>query len=147
MGHLSVSIITSFLIYFIYYSYACNALSVTKTSNDRTNNNENENPSLTKLQNTLFKTFNRRPTQSNNQQLNNIPPFLGLQTIHRNYANNLPQFGLSNGIISPLDFNFIDDDNENIEKRFDDYGHLRFGKRAGVEGEQFDDYGHMRFGK
>ncbi|XP_078032977.1 drosulfakinin [Augochlora pura] len=25
---------------------------------------------------------------------------------------------------------------------FDDYGHMRFGKR-----EQFDDYGHMRFGR
>uniref|UniRef100_A0A1A9W735 Uncharacterized protein n=1 Tax=Glossina brevipalpis TaxID=37001 RepID=A0A1A9W735_9MUSC len=30
-------------------------------------------------------------------------------------------------------------------KRFDDYGHMRFGKR-GVE-EHVDDYGHMRFGR
>ncbi|XP_034485331.1 drosulfakinins [Drosophila innubila] len=30
-------------------------------------------------------------------------------------------------------------------KRYDDYGHMRFGKRGGDE--QFDDYGHMRFGR
>ncbi|ALC46393.1 Dsk [Drosophila busckii] len=30
-------------------------------------------------------------------------------------------------------------------KRFDDYGHMRFGKRGGED--QFDDYGHMRFGR
>ncbi|XP_058817578.1 callisulfakinin-like [Topomyia yanbarensis] len=37
-------------------------------------------------------------------------------------------------------------EDEDIEKRFDDYGHMRFGKRGG-EGDQFDDYGHMRFGR
>lgn len=36
-----------------------------------------------------------------------------------------------------------EDDDRN--KRFDDYGHMRFGKRGGEE--QFDDYGHMRFGR
>ncbi|XP_055712305.1 uncharacterized protein LOC129807218 [Phlebotomus papatasi] len=42
-----------------------------------------------------------------------------------------------------------DEDNPfgDISKRFDDYGHMRFGKRAGGEGDQFDDYGHMRFGR
>uniref|UniRef100_A0A182NZB9 Sulfakinin neuropeptide n=1 Tax=Anopheles dirus TaxID=7168 RepID=A0A182NZB9_9DIPT len=39
-----------------------------------------------------------------------------------------------------------DDDAVGLVKRFDDYGHMRFGKRGG-EGEQFDDYGHMRFGR
>uniref|UniRef100_A0A182QIY9 Sulfakinin neuropeptide n=1 Tax=Anopheles farauti TaxID=69004 RepID=A0A182QIY9_9DIPT len=38
------------------------------------------------------------------------------------------------------------DDDVGLVKRFDDYGHMRFGKRGG-EGEQFDDYGHMRFGR
>ena len=42
------------------------------------------------------------------------------------------------------DISLIDD--EDIQKRFDDYGHMRFGKRGG-EGDQFDDYGHMRFGR
>ncbi|XP_023169289.2 drosulfakinins [Drosophila hydei] len=37
--------------------------------------------------------------------------------------------------------------NEEAErpKRFDDYGHMRFGKRG--NDDQFDDYGHMRFGR
>ncbi|XP_058122342.1 uncharacterized protein LOC131293163 [Anopheles ziemanni] len=45
---------------------------------------------------------------------------------------------------------FLDDNDDggdgDIVKRFDDYGHMRFGKRGG-EGDQFDDYGHMRFGR
>ncbi|XP_039492415.1 drosulfakinins [Drosophila santomea] len=40
----------------------------------------------------------------------------------------------------------MDNDDENTKsKRFDDYGHMRFGKRGGDD--QFDDYGHMRFGR
>lgn len=46
---------------------------------------------------------------------------------------------------------FIDEDEESsfgdISKRFDDYGHMRFGKRGAAEGDQFDDYGHSRFGR
>lgn len=40
---------------------------------------------------------------------------------------------------------FVDGDGDERQKRFDDYGHMRFGKRGGDE--QFDDYGHMRFGR
>ncbi|KAM7361466.1 drosulfakinin [Cochliomyia hominivorax] len=43
-----------------------------------------------------------------------------------------------------MDF-LIEYDDEDRSKRFDDYGHMRFGKRGGEE--QFDDYGHMRFGR
>lgn len=40
----------------------------------------------------------------------------------------------------------IDSENDGERtKRFDDYGHMRFGKRGGED--QFDDYGHMRFGR
>ena len=39
----------------------------------------------------------------------------------------------------------VDNDDGEKSKRFDDYGHMRFGKRGGEE--QFDDYGHMRFGR
>ncbi|KAH8311455.1 hypothetical protein KR044_006452 [Drosophila immigrans] len=39
----------------------------------------------------------------------------------------------------------VDSDDGERTKRFDDYGHMRFGKRGGDE--QFDDYGHMRFGR
>lgn len=44
-----------------------------------------------------------------------------------------------------LDILLDDDSTDPKAKRFDDYGHLRFGKRGG-EGS-FDDYGHMRFGR
>jgi hypothetical protein len=32
------------------------------------------------------------------------------------------------------------------KREFDDYGHMRFGKR-GEQAAGFDDYGHMRFGR
>ncbi|XP_014097487.2 callisulfakinin [Bactrocera oleae] len=46
----------------------------------------------------------------------------------------------------PIELDFLIE-NEDVDrsKRFDDYGHMRFGKRGGEE--QFDDYGHMRFGR
>lgn len=39
----------------------------------------------------------------------------------------------------PNDVEFIDETDEGIRKRFDNYGHMRFGKRGGPGG--FDDYG------
>ncbi|KAL5274364.1 Dsk family protein [Megaselia abdita] len=44
-----------------------------------------------------------------------------------------------------LDILLDDDLNDAKTKRYDDYGHLRFGKRGGED--SFDDYGHMRFGR
>lgn len=44
-----------------------------------------------------------------------------------------------------LDLLMDNDDERTKAKRFDDYGHMRFGKRGGDD--QFDDYGHMRFGR
>ncbi|KAI8033669.1 drosulfakinins [Drosophila gunungcola] len=44
-----------------------------------------------------------------------------------------------------LDLLMDNDDDRTKAKRFDDYGHMRFGKRGGDD--QFDDYGHMRFGR
>lgn len=46
----------------------------------------------------------------------------------------------------PLEIDLVVDDDDPFDKtkRYDDYGHMRFGKR---QDEQFDDYGHMRFGK
>lgn len=46
--------------------------------------------------------------------------------------------------MQPSEVEFVDDAINNIEKKFDDYGHMRFGKRGGGEGDGFDDYGHMR---
>lgn len=36
------------------------------------------------------------------------------------------------------------------KRQFDEYGHMRFGKRAGGSGGvggEYDDYGHLRFGR
>lgn len=46
----------------------------------------------------------------------------------------------------PLEIDLVVDDDDMFDKskRYDDYGHMRFGKR---QDERFDDYGHMRFGK
>lgn len=46
-------------------------------------------------------------------------------------------------LLEVLDFQVDDDDIfDQNSKRFDDYGHSRFGKR-----NEFDDYGHSRFGR
>lgn len=49
----------------------------------------------------------------------------------------------------PIEMDLLVDDDDlylyDKSKRYDDYGHMRFGKRS--EEEHFDDYGHMRFGK
>lgn len=48
----------------------------------------------------------------------------------------------------PLELDILLDDDltDAKAKRYDDYGHSRFGKRGGGE-DSFDDYGHMRFGR
>ncbi|XP_014251620.1 drosulfakinins [Cimex lectularius] len=39
------------------------------------------------------------------------------------------------------------EDEDALEKRqFNDYGHMRFGKREGTD-EKFEDYGYLRFGR
>uniref|UniRef100_A0A182PCF4 Sulfakinin neuropeptide n=1 Tax=Anopheles epiroticus TaxID=199890 RepID=A0A182PCF4_9DIPT len=93
----------------------------------------------------------------------NMPlPVLTLKESAASTSELLPpqDTGLDVGKVDQVRFNFagyltdggtlVDDDEEEDEvglaKRFDDYGHMRFGKRGG-EGDQFDDYGHMRFGR
>ncbi|KAK9509860.1 hypothetical protein O3M35_004761 [Rhynocoris fuscipes] len=45
-------------------------------------------------------------------------------------------------------FNTADDDPMDLldKRQFNEYGHMRFGKRGGSD-EKFDDYGYMRFGR
>nr|AZK31368.1 neuropeptide precursor [Nezara viridula] len=38
-------------------------------------------------------------------------------------------------------------DLELAKRQFNDYGHMRFGKRGGVTEDKFEDYGYMRFGR
>lgn len=59
----------------------------------------------------------------------------------------LNSYSLYRREMQPSDVEFIDDSYNTVEKKFDDYGHMRFGKRGGGEGDGFDDYGHMRFGR
>lgn len=54
----------------------------------------------------------------------------------------------------PDEMDFVVDDEDagaaafDKSKRFEEYGHMRFGKRtAALAGDDGDDYGHMRFGK
>jgi hypothetical protein len=41
---------------------------------------------------------------------------------------------------------YTEDENYFKKRQYDDYGHMRFGKRTQPV-KDFDDYGHMRFGK
>ncbi|XP_035712621.1 callisulfakinin isoform X2 [Folsomia candida] len=41
---------------------------------------------------------------------------------------------------------FAEDENNFRKRQYDDYGHMRFGKRN-QPSKDFDDYGHLRFGK
>ncbi len=41
---------------------------------------------------------------------------------------------------------FTEDENNFRKRQYDDYGHMRFGKRN-QPSKDFDDYGHLRFGK
>ncbi|KAH8255046.1 hypothetical protein KR032_008242 [Drosophila birchii] len=63
-------------------------------------------------------------------------------------AHNRMDFGnrvLFSRPLIPIELDLLLDDDRTKAKRFDDYGHMRFGKRGGDD--QFDDYGHMRFGR
>ncbi|XP_055643568.1 callisulfakinin [Toxorhynchites rutilus septentrionalis] len=146
MARLAASILLTIIIYFAYQTLMSDALSVSGSkSSDSSDTMENllSDDNLGKIQNALFKSaYNRRSFINTNNGAR-----LGTYSALRK----LPSFGVGNGAASeriPLsylaDISLTDDDD--IEKRFDDYGHMRFGKRGG-EGEQFDDYGHMRFGR
>lgn len=60
-----------------------------------------------------------------------------------------PLLARSEKLPAELDLMLDDDEPQmDLPKRFDDYGHMRFGKRGNGGGDDTsDDYGHMRFGK
>lgn len=146
MARLTLSILTTLIIYLAYQTLASEALSTSdsiSSSNSRgsqsTRSSEtvenllSQDDGLSKLQSAWFKNaYNRRslgaPAGAGR---------IGTYTVLRRS----PSVGAGSYL---ADLNFVDD--EDVEKRFDDYGHMRFGKRGG-EGDQFDDYGHMRFGR
>lgn len=124
MGRLSLTIFASFLVYFIYFILICE--SVTTADGKVTNNLETIPDDIQNIKN----TWNRFA----NKKLNR--PIYAFTTSRRDR-------------LSPAEFEFIDDlDSMDKRSNFDDYGHLRFGKRQdGKRNQDWEDYGHMRFGK
>lgn len=147
MGQLSLTIVTSLVLFVTYYliifgvvvkaSPVSSANIVERTAED-----------------TSF------PQQSQTDQTRNygrvFKPFAYAYGFNRNIrtplSNSISQrlapITISHSRIQPLEMELVvDDDDEAFDKskRYDDYGHMRFGKRGGDD--QFDDYGHMRFGK
>lgn len=113
MGYFFLTLTTSFVLYLTYYSIIFGAVltAATKTDNSDVVTINDEN--IMKDQNNLLKLLNRRFRPS---------IYGGVTAIRRNPY--LP------GLTAPSSYNLVDD-NDDIEKRFDDYGHMRFGKRAG----------------
>lgn len=120
MGHISAGrVLTSLLVLIVYsaFFYGVNASDI--PSSGDANQIQNE-------------FTNKRPAV----WLKTLPPLRRLKP--------LSAYSVYRRDMQPSDIEFADDSIGNIEKKFDDYGHLRFGKRGGGEGDGFDDYGHMR---
>lgn len=122
MGHISVSILTSLVIFLMYYLLVGNV----SASNSVNSDNMQKTRSPHETQN--YKRYHRSPMNSGSLAS-------GSKTL------------IPRSKIIPIELDLLLDDEEMFDKskRYDDYGHMRFGKRGGED--QFDDYGHMRFGK
>ncbi|XP_058452793.1 uncharacterized protein LOC131431220 [Malaya genurostris] len=141
MTRITLTILATLIIYLTYQTIVSEALA-TSVSNPANGDNLVSDDTLGKSVNAWLKsTYNRRTpglTAGNR--------FGALALLRRSPPPPMDS-GVSGGKL-PLayisDVGLIEDDS--VDKRFDDYGHMRFGKRGG-EGDQFDDYGHMRFGR
>lgn len=146
MARLTLSFLISLSIYFAYQALASEALSTSGTRSSSSSSAQSARTSETmenlmgrddKLPSVWYKNaYNRRSAAG--------PGHIGTYAVLQRSPSG--PMGPKLPLAYVADINFIDD--EDVEKRFDDYGHMRFGKRGGGgEGEQFDDYGHMRFGR
>lgn len=136
MGQLSVSIVTSFVLVLTYYLVMFSVF-VSATPIGPTNTGER---------------IEDAPVQPETNR--NLPrlfkPMVYAYNFNRNirtpFSNSIGQRMVPAHKIQPLEVDLLVDDDDFIDKskRYDDYGHMRFGKRGD---DQFDDYGHMRFGK
>lgn len=147
MGQLSLTVVTS-LVLFVTYFLVIFGVVVKASPVSSANTIER-----TAAEDALI------PQQSQTDQTRNygrvFKPFAYAYGFNRNirtpFSNSMSQrqapISMSHSRIQPLEVDLVvDDDNEfDKSKRYDDYGHMRFGKRGGDD--QFDDYGHMRFGK
>lgn len=136
MGQLSVTIVTSFVVVLTYYLVMFSVLvSATPT-----------NPNAERTDDTPAQP----ETNRNGARL--FKPMVYAYNFNRNirtpFSSSIGQrlASASQHKIQPLELDLLVDDDDFIDKskRYDDYGHMRFGKRGD---DQFDDYGHMRFGK
>lgn len=149
MARLTLSFLISLSIYFAYQALASEALSTSGTRSSSSSSAQSARTSETmenllgrddKLPSVWYKNaYNRRSAAGPI-----APGHIGTYAVLQRSPSG--PMGPKLPLAYVADINFIDD--EDVEKRFDDYGHMRFGKRGGGgEGEQFDDYGHMRFGR
>lgn len=155
MGQLSVTIVTSFAVLLTYYLVMCSVfVSATPLSPsnqpERVEDQSVHDSNRMDLSSTvtggsgggnggrLFKSFS-------------LPYNRFYRPLRTPFSNSIGQHlfqaasSLSHSKTQPLEIDLLVDDDDLIDnsKRYDDYGHMRFGKRD----EHFDDYGHMRFGK
>lgn len=140
MGHLSVTVITSLILFVAYYTLVFSA--VVKASTTTV-----VQPSSSMG---TAETVSNGRTNSDRNRLGFRALSYGLnfnRNIRSPFSNSLSQHRIVQVQKIPIEMDLLmdDDDLYDKSKRFDDYGHMRFGKRAGDD--QFDDYGHMRFGK
>ncbi|XP_055550146.1 uncharacterized protein LOC129732844 [Wyeomyia smithii] len=144
MTRLTVSIVVTLIIYFAYHLMASEALKTSgiASSPEIPGDNLPSDENLVKSVNKWLKSaYNQRQRASATLNGGRFGP---LTLLRRSQPVEPVRLGGKNPYNYLSDVRLFEDDD--IEKRFDDYGHMRFGKRGG-EGEQFDDYGHMRFGR
>ena len=144
MGYLSVTCITSLILYFTYYNIALvEAKDVSLPSVSAPDNN------LQKISSMWLKAMPVRrffkpayPGEFNVKFIMKCQILILL--LHKKLLTALPY--RKENIPPPVEMELFEDSANDFDKRtFDDYGHMRFGKRGDDSG--FDDYGHMRFGK
>lgn len=153
MGQLSVTIVTSFIVVFTYYLVM---FSVLASATPLSPPNQPERADDQPVQ------FNSDPSRQDSSNTvvgigaggggRILKPFSVAynryyRTLRTPFSNSIGQRLLqavssySHGKNQPLEVDLLTDDDDFIDKskRYDDYGHMRFGKRAGDD--HFDDYG------
>lgn len=142
MGQLSLTIVTSFVVVLTYYLVMFSVfVSATPISSSNTAERPDEQPMQIE-------------TSRNDKGTGRLfKPMFYAYNFNRNirtpFSSSIGQRlvpAIPHSKVQPLEFDLLVDDDDFIDKskRYDDYGHMRFGKRGD---DQFDDYGHMRFGK
>lgn len=138
MGQLSVTVVTSFVVILTYYLVMFSVfVSASPLSPSSASERTDDQPI---------------PQVETNRNIGRLlKPMAYAYNFNRNirtpFSNSIGQRLMpSHSKMQPLELDLVVDDDDFIDKskRYDDYGHMRFGKRGD---DQFDDYGHMRFGK